>query len=97
MPGMDECGKSDGCVVPVIPSNKAPAAAGAAEVVEERRPAEGNTASKIPPGCGAGIGASSALDRVREVAVRDKDARFAALVHHVDVARLRKGLGGDSP
>jgi len=30
------------------------------------------------------------LDRVREVARKDKDARFSALLHHVDVARLRR-------
>ena len=30
----------------------------------------------------------SGLDRVREVARRDKDARFTALLHHVDLARL---------
>jgi len=29
------------------------------------------------------------LDRVREVARRDKDARFTALLHHVDLHRLR--------
>ena len=29
------------------------------------------------------------LDRVREVARRDKEARFTALLHHVDLARLR--------
>jgi RNA-directed DNA polymerase len=32
---------------------------------------------------------SSELDRVREVAVRDKDARFTALLHHVSLSRLR--------
>ena len=32
---------------------------------------------------------SSGLDRVREVARRDKDARFTALLHHVDLNRLR--------
>jgi RNA-directed DNA polymerase len=31
---------------------------------------------------------SSELDRVREVAVRDKEARFTALLHHVTVLRL---------
>ena len=31
----------------------------------------------------------SGLDRVREVARRDKDARFTALLHHVDLERLR--------
>src|SRR6266511_770851 len=86
-PGMNECGKSDGRVVPAKPVNKA--AGAAAESVEERRPAEGNTASKPRPGHSAGAGAPSALDRVREVARRDKHARFTALLHHVDVDRLR--------
>jgi hypothetical protein len=31
---------------------------------------------------------SNGLDRVREVARRDKDARFTALLHHVDLACL---------
>jgi group II intron reverse transcriptase/maturase len=35
-------------------------------------------------------GAGSGLDRVREVARRDKKVRFTALLHHVDVARLRQ-------
>ena len=84
---MNERGKSDGRVVPAKPANKA--ARADAESVEERRPAEGNTASKTRPGHRAGQGAPSALDRVREVAGRDKEARFTALLHHVDVDRLR--------
>ena len=63
---MNERGKSDGRVVPAKPANKA--AVAAAESVEERRPAEGNMASKTRPGHRAGPGAPSALDRVREVA-----------------------------
>jgi RNA-directed DNA polymerase len=82
---MNGSGKSDGRVVPARPANKA----AAAEPVEGRRPAEGNTASKTRPGRSAGPGAPSALDRVREVAVRDRQARFTALLHHVDVDRLR--------
>ena len=84
---MNERGKSDGPVVPANPPNKA--AGAAAEVGEERGPAKGNTASKTRPGHSAGSGAPSALDRVREVARRDKEARFTALLHHVDVDRLR--------
>ena len=45
---MNERGKSDGRVVPAKPANKA--AVAAAESVEERRPAEGNMASKTRPG-----------------------------------------------
>ena len=84
---MNECGKSDGRVVPAKPANKAVRAE--AESVEERRPAEGNTASKTRPGHRAGPGVPSALERVPEVARKDKEARFTALLHHVDLDRLR--------
>jgi len=90
---MNEGGKSDERVVPARPANKA----AAAESVEGRRSAEGNTASKTRPGRSAGPGAPSALDRVREVAVRDRQARFTALLHHVDVDRLRTAYRAISP
>ena len=89
---MNERGKSDSPVVPVKPPNNA--ASAAAEVVEGRRLAEGNTTSKTRPGHRAGPDAPSALDRVREVARRDKDARFTALLHHVG-AQLQQSP--DSP
>src|SRR6266511_5154930 len=41
------------------------------------------------PGRSAGLGVPSGLDRVREVARTDKGARFTALLHHVDLDRLR--------
>ena len=82
---MNGHGQSDGPVVPAIPPDKA----AAAEAGEERGPAKGNTASKPRPGHSAGPGVSRALDRVRQVAVRDKEARFTALLHHVDLDRLR--------
>ena len=82
---MNERGKSDRCVVPANPPNKATAA----EVGEGRRRAKGNTDSKTRAGHSAGTDASSALGRVREVARRDKEARFTALLHHVSVGRLR--------
>jgi RNA-directed DNA polymerase len=81
---MDERGKSDGPVVPANLPNKA----AAAEAGEERGPAKGNTDGKPRPGRSAGSGVSHALDRVREVARRDKDARFTALLHHVSLERL---------
>jgi hypothetical protein len=58
-------------------------------VGEERRPAKGNTGSKTRPGPSAGIDVSSALDRVRQVAKRDREARFTALLHHVSPGRRR--------
>jgi RNA-directed DNA polymerase len=94
---MNEGGKSDDCVVPVKLSNKGPVVAGTAETVEGRQSAKGNTASKTPPGHCAGPGASSALDRVREAARRDKGTRFTALLHHVDLGRLRKAYWAIRP
>ncbi|MDQ1250693.1 MAG: RNA-directed polymerase [Actinomycetota bacterium] len=84
---MNEGGKSDRPVVPANPLNKV--AGATAEVGEERGRAKGNTASKTRPGHSAGPGVPSALERVREVARGDKEARFTALLHHVDLARLR--------
>jgi len=83
---MHDHGESDGCVVPVSPSNKA--ASAAAETGEGRRPAKENAASEPRPGRSAGSGVSSDLDRVRQVARKDKEARFTALLHHVTVERL---------
>jgi hypothetical protein len=84
---MHERGKSDSPVVPAKPPNKA--ASAAAEVVKERGLAKGNMVSATRPGHGAGQGAPNGLDRVRHVARRDKEARFTALLHHVDLDRLR--------
>jgi RNA-directed DNA polymerase len=90
---MNGHGKSDGPVVPAILPNKATAA----EVGEERGPAKGNTDSKTRPGHSAGTDVSSALGRVREVARRDKDARFTALLHHVSLGRLRQAYWAIRP
>jgi group II intron reverse transcriptase/maturase len=84
---MHERGKSDSPVVPAKPPNNA--AQAVAEAAEERGLAKGNTASKTRPGHRAEQGVPSALDRVRRVAQQDKEARFTALLHHVDVDRLR--------
>src|SRR5437879_5098622 len=92
---MNERGKSDSPVVPAKPTNNA--ASAVAEPVEGRGLAEGNTASKTRPGLRAGLDASSALERVREVARKDKDARFTALLHHVDLNRLRRAYWDINP
>jgi len=81
---MNGDGQSDRSVVPANPPNKA----AAAEAGEERERAKGNTGSETRPGRSAGPGVSSELDRVRQVAVRDKEARFTALLHHVSLERL---------
>ena len=90
---MNGYGQSDGPVVPANLPNKA----AAAEVGEERGPAKGNTDGKTHPGHGAGLGVSHALDRVRQAARRDKEARFTALLHHVTVDRLRSAYRAISP
>jgi group II intron reverse transcriptase/maturase len=83
---MHEHGKSDSPVIPAsLPNN---AGRPAAEAGEGRGLAEGNTERPTRPGPSAGQGVPSGLDRVREVARRDKEARFTALLHHVDLARL---------
>ena len=56
--------------------------------VEGRGLPKGNAARETPAGHSAGLGVSSDLDRVREVARRDKEVRFTALLHHVTVERL---------
>ena len=92
---MDDRGKSDGPVVPAkLPNN---AGVPVAEAVEERGPAEGNAASKTRAGHRAGPDAPSALDRVRRHAQQDKEARFTALLHHVDVDRLRAAYRAINP
>ncbi|HEY2599791.1 MAG TPA: group II intron reverse transcriptase/maturase [Candidatus Dormibacteraeota bacterium] len=60
-----------------------------AEAGEGRGLGKGNVASNTRPGLSAGLDAPSALDRVRRVARQDKEARFTALLHHVDIDRLR--------
>ena len=87
--------KSDRPVLPVKPPNK-PGEPGA-EVVEGRGLPEGNTASETRPGRSAGLGVSSDLDRVRQVARKDRDVRFTALLHHVSVDRLREAYRAISP
>jgi RNA-directed DNA polymerase len=84
---MHDRGQSDGLVLPEKPSNNA--LGGAAEMVEERRPAEENAGSQTRPGHRAGVSVRSGLDRVRQAAQKDGDTRFTALLHHVTVDRLR--------
>ena len=92
---MNEHEKSDRPVLPGKPPNNA--ARAAAEVVEGRGLREGNAASKTRPGPSAGQDAPSALGRVRRIAQQDKEARFTALLHHVDIDRLRAAYWALNP
>ena len=92
---MHERGKSDNLVVPAKPPNKA--GGPVAEVVEGRGLAEGNTDSSTRPGRSAGPGVPNGLERVREVARKDKEARFTALLHHIDLSRLGAAYAAINP
>ena len=91
---MNGRGQSDRFVVPANPPNKAARLRRRGRKGER---AKGNTGSETRPGRSAGVGVSSELGRVREVAVRDKDARFTALLHHVTLDRLWAAFGSLNP
>jgi RNA-directed DNA polymerase len=74
-------GQSDRPVVPTKSPNK-PGEPGA-EGMEGRGLAKGNPSQQNAPRAQHRDGARSALERVREVAERDKTVRFTTLLHHV--------------
>lgn len=90
-PGMHACEKSDGCVVPEKLPNK-DAGHASAEAVEGRRPTKGNALETTAVRTQNRAAASSGLQRVREVARRDRRAQFTTLLHHVTVDLLRDGF-----
>src|SRR3954470_21662762 len=93
---MNDHRESDSRVVPAKLANKAEESA--AELVEGRRLDKGNTGQQNA--CrtqSRDVSASSALDRVRQVAAKERDAKFTALLHHVDVDRLRGAYRALSP
>src|SRR5262249_49860006 len=95
-PMMDGRGKSDKPIVPAKPSNKA--LERAAETVEERGVAKGNAPERNALRTQSREGAPSALERVRQIARRDRKQRFTALLHHVyDIDRLRRAYYGLRP
>ena len=87
--------KSDGPVVPANHRNKAPQ--GVADGGEGRGPAKGNPQQQNTRRTQSRVSVPSALERVRQVAQRDKDAQFTALLHHVTVDRLMAAYGGINP
>ena len=84
---MNRRGKSDRSAVPGKPPN---AGEPAAEAGEGRGRAKENSPERNALRTQSRGGAPSALERVRQVAKRDRKQRFTALLHHIyDVARLR--------
>lgn len=85
---MHEPEKSDSFIVPKKRPNKA--GQPAAEAVEERKLAKGNSREQNAPRTQSRTSAPSALERVREAARRNRKQQFTSLLHHVyDVDRLR--------
>jgi group II intron reverse transcriptase/maturase len=78
---MNGLGKSDRPVVPEKSPNKA--GQPAAEGMEGRGLAEGNSRQQNAPRAQHRDGAPSALERVRQVAVGNRKQRFTTLLHHV--------------
>ena len=78
---MNEHGKSDRPVVPEKLPNKA--GQPVAEGVEGRGLAKGNSGEQNAPRTQSRSSAPSALDRVRQVARKDRKAKFTALLHHI--------------
>jgi RNA-directed DNA polymerase len=85
---MNGPGQSDRPTVPAKSPNNAKRLA--AEGMEGRGLAKGNPSQQNAPRAQDRAGAPSALERVRQVAERDKQVRFTALLHHVyNVEHLR--------
>jgi RNA-directed DNA polymerase len=94
---MNERGKSDGPDVPMKPSNKEVAAtvAPSAERVEGRGPPKGNSEEQTRSRAQIRQDLQHALDRVRQIAVRDRQVQFTTLWHHVyNMDRLREAYLG---
>src|SRR5271163_4442381 len=85
---MNDPQKSDGCTVAMKSANK-PDGSGA-ESMERRWPAKGNAGESCTLRTLSRGSVTQGLDRVRERAKSQKKERFTALLHHVDVERLRK-------
>jgi len=84
---MDGRGKSDGPIVPTKSSNNATAVA--AERMEGRGSTKGNAVEQNVLRTQSRAGTTSALERVRKAAIRNRKMKFTALFHHVSVDLLR--------
>lgn len=83
--------KSDRPVVPAKSPNKAENTA--AEAMEGRGLAKGNAGQQNTSRTQCRTNdVPSALERVRQVAVRDKGARFTSIFHHISIDRLREAF-----
>jgi len=79
--------KSDNAVVPAKPLNNTGQLV--AEGAERRALTKENTISKTSAGLSDGQQTTNALERVRQVAQRDKQMQFTALLHHINPQSLK--------
>jgi RNA-directed DNA polymerase len=94
-PEMNGGGESDGSIVPKKPANKGHGGIRPAESVEGRDPAKGNPRQQNRDRTQRRQSLKSALERVRQAAVRNKEERFTALWHHVyEIDCLREAYLG---
>lgn len=92
---MNVGGQSDGSIVPRKPSNEGGDASRPEEGAEGRGPAKGNPDRQTSHRAQERVRLQQALDRVRQVARKDKETKFTTLWHHVyDVGRLREAYFG---
>lgn len=80
--------KSDRVILPMKRPNKGDKSP--AEAVEGRILVKGNSVETTAVRTQSRVAASSGLDAVREVARKDKEAKFTALLHHITVDVLRQ-------
>ena len=85
---MNTSEKSDLAIVPKKVSNKE--AKASAEVLEGRAGPKGNNHLASAGWTQSQVTASPGLMVVRQLAQRDKEVKFTALLHHVDIELLRK-------
>ena len=88
---MYEREKSDPAIGAGKPTNKAEAT-DAAEPVEQRAGAEGNTSGQSTHRTQGRERVSQALDRVRKAARQRKKEKLTALLHHINVDLLREAF-----
>lgn len=92
---MNVVGQSDGSIVPRKPSNEGGDASRPEEGAEGRGPAKGNLGQQTSHRAQERTRLQQALERVRQVAKKDKETKFTTLWHHVyDVGRLREAYFG---
>jgi|SRR5215467_4675528 len=84
------CGKSDSAILAGKPTNKAEQSA--AESVERRVEAKGNTGQQSTYRAQDRESVSQALDRIRRVARHRKKEKFTALFHHITAQLLREAF-----